>query len=150
MKEIELDKLRLKTFTEQNASDYCLLNNINPDNIEELWLSNNELTDISGIRLFKNVKELYLYNNKLTNISVIKNLNNLKILNLSSSNNSKIKNISVIQYLNNLETLNIGYLELKSDQIQYINKCKNLKILYCRPKGFKDMSVVKHIREVFK
>ena len=125
MKEIELDKLRLKTFTEQNASDYCLLNNINPDNIEELWLSNNELTDISGIRLFKNVKELYLYNNKLTNISVIKNLNNL-------------------------ETLNIGYLELKSDQIQYINKCKNLKILYCRPKGFKDMSVVKHIREVFK
>jgi len=43
---MNLSNLELKTFTEQNVLDYCLLNNINPDKIIDLWLSHNELTDI--------------------------------------------------------------------------------------------------------
>ena len=74
MNEIKLTSLELKTFTEQNASDYCQINNINPDNITVLDLFNNELTDISGIKLFKNLKELYINYNKIKDISVIKNL----------------------------------------------------------------------------
>ena len=95
MNRINLTNLELKTFTEQDALDYCLLNNINPDDIIIIYLNNNELTDISGIKLFKNLGYL----------SIKENL---------------IKNISIIQYLNNLETLNISELELESDQIQYI------------------------------
>jgi len=99
---IDLENLQLKTFTEQDASDYCSINNINPNEVILLNLSNNELTDISGIKLFKNLGYL----------SIKENL---------------IKNISIIQYLNNLETLNISELELESDQIQYIKKlfCRN-------------------------
>lgn len=33
LKNIFLRNLQLKIFTEQNASDYCQLNDINPDNI---------------------------------------------------------------------------------------------------------------------
>ena len=95
MNKLELEELNLKTFTEQDALDYCLLNNANHLNIFQLWLSNNELTDISGIRLFKNLKELYLYN-KLTDISVLKHL---KYLNCISIGNNQITDISVIQYL---------------------------------------------------
>ena len=58
MKEINLTKLELKTFTEQDASDYCQLNSINPNKIIRLYLYDNELTDISGIKLFKNLKTL--------------------------------------------------------------------------------------------
>ena len=58
MNEIILNELELKTFTEQDALDYCLLNNINPDKITILFLYNNKLTDISGIKLFKNIKTL--------------------------------------------------------------------------------------------
>ena len=68
---INLNNLKLKTFTEQDAEDYCLLNNLIPENIIELDLSVNELTDISGIKIFKNLKELLLYHNKITDISVI-------------------------------------------------------------------------------
>ena len=96
MNKLELEELNLKTFTEQDALDYCLLNNANHLNIFQLWLSNNELTDISGIRLFKNLKELYIYNNKLTDISVLKHL---KYLNCISIGNNQITDISVIQYL---------------------------------------------------
>ena len=55
---INLNELELKTFTEQNVLDYCILNNLNPDNITRLYLYNNELTDISGIKLFKNLETI--------------------------------------------------------------------------------------------
>jgi len=115
MKEILLTSLELKTFTEQNASDYCQINNINPDNITVLDLFNNELTDISGIKLFKNLKELYLHYNK-------------------------IKDISVIKHLKKLELLNIRELNLESNQIKYIQYLNNLEELWCS-KGFKDMNI---------
>ena len=122
IKIINLKGLKLKTFTEQNASDYCQINNINPDNIIELDLRNNELIDISGIKIFKNLKQLNLtYNNK-------------------------IENIFPIQYLKNLEILNIINLKLESNQLQYIQSLKNLVILHCS-KGFKDMKVLKQLNK---
>ena len=116
MNKIHLPNLELKTFTEQDVLDYCSINNINSDNRTELDLFNNELTDISGIKLFKNLKELYI-------------------------NYNKIKDISVIKNLTGLEYLNITNLKLESDQIKYIKSLKNLKELGCK-KGFKDMSVL--------
>ena len=124
MNQINLNSLELKTFTEQDALDYCNLNDINPDNITELDLSWNELTDISGIKIFKNLKELNLYENKLKDISVIQNLKKLKIL-------------------------DIRYLELKSDQVKYINSCKNLEILY-NNKEFENMSDINKLNKKIK
>ena len=48
MNKIKLSNLELKIFTEQDALDYCQINNINTDNITELDLYDNKLTDISG------------------------------------------------------------------------------------------------------
>ena len=104
MKKIFLDSLKLKTFTEQDALDYCSIDNINPNDITELFLSFNKLTDITGIKIFKNLKLLYLTQNKLTDISVLKDLN--KLIDISISNN-KIKDISLIQYLTKIKYLNI-------------------------------------------
>ena len=140
---IWLNNLELKAFTEQDALDYCQINDINPDNITVLSLFNNKLTDILGVKLFKNLNELNLFNNLITDISVFKYLTELKKLFLG---NNKIKDISAIQYLNNLEILNIEDLKLESNQIQYINSLKNLKYLYCY-NGFKDMSVTKQLNK---
>ena len=144
---INLDNLELKTFTLQDAEDYCLLNNINPLNITELIFYNNYLTDISGIKVFKNLKELNIEYNKITDISVLRDLKNLEILYLEGNN--KITDISVIKDLTELTNLGINSLKLKSDQIQYINSCKNLKKLWCY-KGFKDMSVLNNINKNIK
>ena len=168
MKQLQLSNLKLKTFTEQDVLDYCKLNDINIDNITILYLDDNLLTDISGVILFKNLKELYLWNNRLKDISVLKDLINLEILSLNQNNienlsvlkklnklkelrigDNKITDISVIQCFTELKELNIKNLLLESDQFQYIKPLKKLKELWCR-NGFKDMSVVKHIREVFK
>ena len=161
MNEIKLRNLELKIFTEQDALDYCLLNNINPDDITGLILNWNKLTDIIRIKIFKNLKELNLLDNELTDISVLKDLNKLETLTLNDNNifdisvlkdlnklkelnisDNKIKDISVIQYLKNLKELNIRGLELESDQLQYIQSLKKLKYLYCY-KGFKDINILK-------
>ena len=140
---INLTNLELKVFTEQNASDYCQINNINQSHILRLDLGYNQLTDISGIKLFKNLQILSLEKNSLTDISILKDLNNIKILYLGYN---KIKDISVIQYLDNLEELGLEELELNSAQINYFNYCKKLKKLYCR-NGFKDMSVLDELNK---
>ena len=140
---ISLNNLELKTFTEQDVLDYCSINNINPNSITVLDLSFNQLTDISGIRLFKNLKDLYISYNNITNILNLKYLNKLEYLFL---NNNQITDISVFQYLNKLEYLNIGNLELYSDQIQYIQSIDNLKKLYSS-KGFKDILVLNQLNK---
>ena len=165
MNKIELVDLKLKTFTEQDAEDYCVINNINPLDITRLDFQFNQLTDISGIKLFKNLEILYLLDNNITDISILKYLKNLRILNISDNkindinilkdlkklikltiNNNKITDISVIKYLIELEGLYMANLRLKPDQVQYINKCKNLKELWCN-KGFKDMSVLNNLNK---
>jgi len=147
MNRIDLKSLELKTFTEQNAKDYCHLKDINIQNIISLDLNDNRLTDISGIKIFENLQYLDLGINKFKDISVIKYLNNLKILNISYNN--EIKDISVLKYLINLEDLNISRLELESDQIQHIESLKNLKYLWGL-KGFKDISVLKQLNKNIK
>ena len=165
MNKINLKDLELKTFTEQDALDYCQINNINPNRTAYLDLGNNKLTDISDLKIFKNLQYLYLYNNKIKDISMIKYLNNLKWLSLDSNEisdisvlkslnnlenlyigNTEIKDISVIKNLKKLELLDIDNLRLESDQIQYINSCKNLEILICI-NGFKDMSIIKKLNK---
>ena len=140
---IYLTHLKLKTFTEQNIIDYCLLNNINPDNIIKLDLSGNKLADISSIKLFKNLEILSLEKNQIKDISVLKNLNNLKTLYID---NTKIEDISVIQYLKKLINLGIRNLELESDQIKYIKKLNKLEKIWCE-KGFKDISILKQLNK---
>ena len=135
---ISLYELKLKTFTEQDVLDYCLLNNINYDSIKELILYKNELTDISGIKLFKNLEYLNIEYNKITDIIILKNLKKLEILYLQ---NNQITDISVIKYLTELQSLSITNLELKSDQIQYIKSLKKLKYLGAFG-GFKDKSIL--------
>ena len=140
---VYLTNLDLKTFTEQDALDYCLLNNINPDSITDLYLDDNLLENISEIKLFKNLEYLNISFNKITDISVLKNLTELEHLSIG---NNQITDISFLQNLNNLKSLNIRGLELKSDQIQYINSLNNLKELIYY-KGFKDISVLNKLNK---
>ena len=146
MKFIDLENLQLKTFTESDALDYCQLNNINPLNITELNLYKNKLTDISGIRIFKNLQYLYLFENKIKNISNLKYLKQLITLHLSDN---QIEDISVLSNLNYLKNLKIINLKLESDQIEYIKSLNNLKELWCN-KGFKNMTVLKQLNKDIK
>ena len=123
---------------------YCFLNNINPDNIIVLILDYNNLTDISGIKLFKNTERLWLaYNNTQIDISVLKDLNNIKDLDLS---NNKITDISVIKNLKNLMILNISNNEI--EDISVLKNLKKLKKLILYNNQITDISVIKNLNNL--
>ena len=143
MNEIKLINLKLKTFTEQDVLNYCLLNNINPGNIIELYLFNNELTDISGIKLFKNLRQLNIGYNKITDISVLKDLINLTELYMY---NNQIKDISVLKNLTKLNILNIGFNKIKD--ISVLSNLIKLKKLYLNNNKIKDISVIKDLKDL--
>ena len=143
MNNLDLSDLELKTFTEQDVEDYCQINNINPDDITVLDLFNNELIDISGIKLFKNLKELCLNNNKLTDIFVIKHLKNLEKLYLL---NNKIKDISGLKDLTKLERLNLNNNEIKD--ISVLKDLNNLESLYISNNELTNISVIQYLKQL--
>ena len=83
-------------------------------NLEELYLSYNQLKEIPDLNL-PNLQRLYLDNNQLTEMPNL-NLANLKILNLNNNQLTKISNLNlpelVILYLNNNQLKEISNLNL--------------------------------------
>ena len=123
---MNLNNLNLKTFTEQDALDYCLLNDINPNKIIQLNLNFNKLTDISGIKIFKNLNNLMLFNNKIKNLTFLKDLKNIKQLEIA---NTQIKDLSLIP--ENLEYLGLNNLKLNKKSFEFIIN-KKPSILACK------------------
>ena len=143
MNKINITGVNLKKFTEQDTLDYCLLNNINPNNITALDLSHNELTDISGIKLFKNLEELILPYNKIVNISVLKDLNNLKTLDMESN---EINDISVLKKMKYLQLLILGYNNIK--KLSNIKHLKNLVYLNLGNNKLTDIFELKYLNKL--
>ena len=112
-----LNNLELKTFTEQDTLDYCQLNDINPNGIDELDLSYNKITDISTIKNLKSVKDLNINNLELESdqIQYIKSLKKLKELYCRKA----FKNKTVLNKLN--KNINI---RIKNER----NRIKQFKI----------------------
>lgn len=49
-------------------------------NLEQLWLTENEITDIRGLGQCLQLRRLYLYSNHISCIEGLDNLNNLEVL----------------------------------------------------------------------
>jgi len=95
-------------------------------------------TDLKNL---KNLEDLNIGYNLIKDISVLKDLKNLKFLSLSKNS---ITDISVIKNFIQLEVLNINDLKLRSNQILYINFCKNLKELWSI-NGFKKINILNQL-----
>lgn len=89
--------------------------------INELDLSNCQITNLSGIEKFNSLINLNLSKNTISEISSLSELVNLKNLNLS---NNTISNIRTISSLTNLTNLN-----LSSNKISDISSLSNLSKL---------------------
>jgi len=102
-----------------------------PDNLseltwlEELYLSRNEIKEISGLELLKNLKVLYLHRNQISEIQGLEKLIGLDELYLHSNQISKIKGLERLTALTVLDlSLN------QTSTIEGLDKLTNLKKLY--------------------
>ncbi len=90
--------------------------NENSDDIIELDLSNNRISEIEGLENINNLKKIYLKNNYIERIEGLEGLNNLELIDLSGNINIE----EIPDSLNNLPNL------------------KTIKLTGCRIKKFSD------------
>jgi len=110
--------------------------------LSSLNLSNNKITKISLIYGL-NLKYLYLENNIIYNIDGLKNLKNLHYLNLS---NNKIIDISVLGYLKKLSYLSLNINNIIN--ISVLRYLKNLRELDLSENYIKNISALKNLKDL--
>jgi transglutaminase-like putative cysteine protease len=130
--------------------EYC-------NNLEELYLYNNQITDVSPLSGLINLKTLYLGRNQITDVSPLSGLTNLQELILGGN---QITDVSPLSGLTNLRDLsltenqiidisplsglvNLSWLNLDSNQISDVSPLSgliNLKTLYLGRNQITDVS----------
>jgi len=83
-------------------------------NLTELYLSENQITDISALSELANLEELYLESNQISDISILAGLINLKGLSIGAN---PIADISVLFGLLNLERLWLTGVSISDEQL---------------------------------
>ena len=122
----ELEKLnQLKTLwlSDNQLTDVTGLEKL--DQLEELYLHYNQLTDVKGLEKLTQLKELYLNNNKLTDVKGLEKLTKLKTLGL---NNNQLTDVTGLEKLDQLEELSLHYNKLTS--VKGLEKLTQLKVLW--------------------
>ena len=97
-------------------------------NLEQLWLSNNNIVDISIFEKlnYKNLQKLDLSNNNISNINALENVNFNNLKNLWINNNI-INDISV---LSRVKFIKLIELNLKNNRIRCINVFEKNRFIY--------------------
>jgi Leucine-rich repeat (LRR) protein len=145
-KQYKLDKLnQMKEFTLLHSSEFTndMLKTICQLPLEELNISNCDITDISCIEHIITLKRLFLHNIKIVDIASIGYLNNLEELTLSKIN---IKDIEPLSYLSKLVLLDLYETPIKT--IKPIKALTNLKRLNLYKTNVSDISILKKMKEL--
>jgi Leucine-rich repeat (LRR) protein len=119
--EISLLKQNIKEIDLQNY----YLTSLKPleiaNNLQSLYFSNNNLNDLTELKMFPVLENLYLNYNRFDSIDFFPSMNNLKILSLSNNN---IKDISPLK-----NVPNISFLDLSNNPLLDIGTLPALKKL---------------------
>ena len=112
--------------------ELALLNGVPFNNLEELNLSNNNISDINLIKEFnlKNLKKLDLSNNKFKNLKYIDSNNNIEVL--LNDSNDEIK--KVFEEINELIINNISNSNLSEESACIYNEYYNTLIFSTKNK----------------
>lgn len=123
---IKLDSLinlQYLDLSENRITEITGLDNLT--NLKELHLSKNQITHIKGFDHLTNLEKLYLSGNQLTEITGLDNLANLKQLYL---NENQITCIKGLENLSHLEILSLSYNKIT--HIQGIDRLTDLRQLW--------------------
>lgn len=115
-----LQNLEWLWFSENQVSDISALKNLTK--LEVLYFNENQVTDISALENLTNLEVLGFWGNQVTDIPALKNLTNLGFL---DSGHNQVADISALKNLTNLEVLNIP-----ENQVTDISPLENLTNLF--------------------
>ena len=112
-------------------------------NLMKLNLSDNQLSDISPLKKLTNLMELNLRQNQLRDISSLRGLTNLTELNLKGN---QLSDISPLKELTNLTKLYLNYNQLT--EISPLKDLLKLTVLYLQENRISDISALKKLTQL--
>ncbi|MGD6734770.1 leucine-rich repeat domain-containing protein [Listeria ivanovii] len=115
-------------------------------NVEVLYLSGNQITDISPLASLKKLIVLYLERNKLADISGIKKIAKTNPLAHLFLGDNELTDISPLENLTNLETLSLEHNKLSN--VQILPSLTNLKELDLRGNKLRDIRGLEKLKNM--
>lgn len=95
-------------------------------NVKHLWLSDNQLTDVSFLKNYKKMSAVYLYNNPITDLSPLADCAELTQVHIK---NLKITNLSALLGMQNLRCLELENCEnVDASAIYQMGNLEELRI----------------------
>jgi internalin A len=85
------------------------IQNIDGLQLEELYLSQNQLTKITGLAKLPNLRTLDLSKNQIVLLRGLENIDSLRFLNLSLNRIAKIRQLAYVENLNLLTELDMCF-----------------------------------------
>ena len=101
-----------------DITDITLFSNLK--NLEELYLFDNKITILKGLKKFPELKVLVLSKNKITNLTPLADLTSLTTLDLS--HNHHLTHINSLTAITNLQTLILTNTNITQEEITYLQK----------------------------
>jgi len=101
-----------ESITDLSGAEYCKY-------VKKLYLNNNDITDVTELLTLEYLEELYLSNNQIGFIDALENLENLKILDISFN---EIDDISPLLTLEKLRYVNLLGNNIPKAQIQHLRE----------------------------
>jgi len=140
VKQITLQNLKI---SQSELSDISAIKNLK--NLTKINFKDNQIKDISGIKNLKNLTEINFGFNQITDISPIQDLT--KLIEITFTSN-QITDISPIKNLTNLTEINFGSNQITD--ISVIKNLKNLTTIWFYGNLIKDISAIKDLKNLTK
>jgi len=150
----KLDKMRIDNLKEldlsnNDISDIKVLEKVKFENLEKLDLSHNQISDIKVLKKvkFENLEILDLSWNEISDIKILEKVKfeNLKELYLYNNKISDIKVLEIVKF-ENLEILKLSGNQISDIKVLEKVKFENLEILYLSFNNISDIKVLEKVK----
>lgn len=111
--------------------------------LEEIKISNTNITDISALSYLPKLKNLTIPNNPISDISSVSRMNILEKLNIE---NTSVDNLEALGQLENLKVLNIAGTKIKN--LKEIGGLTNLETLIINNTGIKSLKYIENMHKL--
>ena len=148
LEKLRIDNLKELYLRNNKISDIKILEKVEFKNLEKLNLSNNEISDINALERvkFENLKDLDLSHNKISDIKVLEKVQfeNLEGLYLSYNEISDLEVLENVKF-EKLQILSLSHNKISDIKMLKKNNFKELKILYLNHNQISDINVLENI-----
>jgi Leucine-rich repeat (LRR) protein len=137
----EFSKLKTLYVSDNNLTEISDIGRLS--NLEEFYAANNKITSVDEIQKLEKINAIYVSNNQIHNIDALQNIKGLKILNISNNPLTDYKKLEKLTGLEKLFASKLGISDLA-----FIEPMSNLTWLDISDNNISDLTKLKKMTQL--